>query len=59
MGAWTCKTCEKDSSCIICNECFVNSVHTGHTFYYKDSVNGCCDCGDPDSWYVKLINKHN
>lgn len=50
MGAWTCKTCEKDSSCIICNECFENSDHTGHTYYYKESVSGCCDCGDPDSW---------
>jgi hypothetical protein len=52
-GAWTCKDCEKDSTCIICNECYEKSKdkHKNHRIFFKSSVSGCCDCGDPDAWY--------
>lgn len=52
VGAWVCKDCEKDSSCIICNECYEKSKekHIGHKKFFKSQVSGCCDCGDPDSW---------
>jgi predicted transcriptional regulator len=52
VGAWICKDCEKDSSCIICNECYEKSKekHIGHKKFFKSQVSGCCDCGDPDSW---------
>lgn len=51
-GAYSCKDCEKDPSCVICPECFEKSKdkHIGHNYSYKLNVNGCCDCGDPDSW---------
>ncbi len=52
QGAWVCKDCEKDTSCIICNECYEKSKdkHANHKKYFKSAVSGCCDCGDPDSW---------
>jgi hypothetical protein len=28
--AWRCKDCEKDPTCIMCQECFEKSDHTGH-----------------------------
>ena len=55
VGAWSCKDCEKDSSCIICMECYEKSKekHIGHKIKYKTKVSGCCDCGDPDAWDPK------
>jgi hypothetical protein len=52
QGAWVCKDCEKDTSCIICNECYEKSKekHANHKKFFKSAVSGCCDCGDPDSW---------
>ena len=48
--AWKCEDCEKDSTCIICQECFEKSNHKGHRVWLKTNVGGCCDCGDPDAW---------
>lgn len=48
--AWKCETCEKDPTCIICQECFELSDHKGHKIWLKRNVGGCCDCGDPDAW---------
>jgi hypothetical protein len=47
-GAWICKDCEKDSTCIICDECYqkAQDKHIGHRVSFKNSVHGCCDCGD-------------
>jgi len=28
--AWKCETCEKDPTCIICQDCFDKSNHEGH-----------------------------
>ena len=55
VGAWSCRDCEKDSSCIICMECYEKSKekHIGHKIKYKTKVSGCCDCGDPDAWDPK------
>ena len=52
VGAWQCRDCEKDSTCIICDECYEKSKekHNGHKIKYKTKVSGCCDCGDPDAW---------
>jgi len=48
--AWKCETCEKDPTCIICQECFEAGDHKGHKVWLKRNVSGCCDCGDPDAW---------
>jgi E3 ubiquitin-protein ligase UBR3 len=48
--AWKCETCEKDPTCIICQECFEKGDHKGHKIFLKRSVSGCCDCGDSSAW---------
>ena len=62
VGGWECKNCGKDSTCIICIECYENSKekHIGHQLKYKNNVSGCCDCGDPDAWNEKsFCSKHS
>ena len=51
--AWKCEDCEKDKSCIICQDCFNKGDHKGHRVWLKTNVGGCCDCGDPDGWDEK------
>jgi len=52
--AWRCYDCEKDSTCIICTECYEKSEekHKNHKVIFKSNCSGCCDCGDPDAWDV-------
>lgn len=57
--AWKCETCEKDPTCIICQECFELGDHKGHKVFLKRNVSGCCDCGDPDAWQEEgFCKKH-
>jgi hypothetical protein len=51
--AWKCEDCEKDPTCIICQDCFDKGDHKGHRVWLKTNVGGCCDCGDPDGWDEK------
>lgn len=49
--AWNCKSCQVDDTCVLCNECFINSQHEGHeVFFYYTHNGGCCDCGDTEAW---------
>eukprot|EP00656_Telonema_subtile_P009193 TRINITY_DN14311_c0_g2_i3.p1 TRINITY_DN14311_c0_g2~~TRINITY_DN14311_c0_g2_i3.p1 ORF type:complete len:1287 (-),score=227.62 TRINITY_DN14311_c0_g2_i3:55-3915(-) len=49
--AYNCLTCQSDSTCVICYDCFKNSVHEGHEyFFHKTGAGGCCDCGDAEAW---------
>lgn len=49
--AWNCRTCQTDPTCVICDECFRHSDHTGHdVFFHRTSPGGCCDCGDAEAW---------
>jgi hypothetical protein len=49
--AWNCKTCQHDNTCVLCDECFQKSDHTGHEVtFHKTSPGGCCDCGDLEAW---------
>lgn len=48
--AFKCLDCEKDETCIICQECFENSDHKGHRIIPQQSCGGCCDCGDEEAW---------
>jgi hypothetical protein len=49
--AWNCRTCQTDSTCVLCDTCFHNSDHEGHEVYFhRTSPGGCCDCGDVEAW---------
>ena len=49
--AWNCRTCQTDSTCVICDNCFRNSKHDGHEVYFhRTTPGGCCDCGDAEAW---------
>ncbi len=40
-----------DETCVLCNQCFIGSNHSGHeVFFYRTLSGGCCDCGDPEAW---------
>lgn len=48
---WICKQCQRDETCVLCNDCFPFSAHDGHeVFFYHSQAGGCCDCGDPGAW---------
>lgn len=48
---WICKQCQRDETCVLCNDCFPFSSHEGHeVFFYHSQAGGCCDCGDPGAW---------
>lgn len=48
---WICKQCQKDETCVLCNDCYQNSCHVGHdVFFYHSAAGGCCDCGDHEAW---------
>ena len=53
--AWTCITCQADSTCVLCNECFSKTGgkerHAGHDVkFHTTSGGGTCDCGDFEAW---------
>ena len=49
--AWNCRTCQTDSTCVLCDKCFHASDHEGHeVFFHRTSPGGCCDCGDVEAW---------
>nr|CCA16021.1 conserved hypothetical protein [Albugo laibachii Nc14] len=49
--AYSCRDCQVDPTCVICNDCFLRSDHTGHTVHFQRTAAGSsCDCGDPQAW---------
>ena len=50
-ATYICMDCAKDKTCVLCYECFKNSIHVNHK-YKMHTSNGCgyCDCGDPEAW---------
>lgn len=49
--AWNCRTCQTDPTCVVCDDCFQKSDHTGHDVYFhRTTPGGCCDCGDAEAW---------
>ena len=52
-SGWKCQDCELDPTCIICSECFEKGDHKGHRIFFKKSVSGMCDCGDPEAWRLE------
>jgi len=52
--AWNCRTCQYDSTCVLCDACFHASDHEGHEVYFhRTSPGGCCDCGDSEAWRIE------
>lgn len=48
---WICRSCQKDETCVLCNDCFQDSKHEGHeVYFYHSQSGGCCDCGDGGAW---------
>ena len=57
---YKCSTCENDSSCVLCVDCFDPSKHVGHSYRLIQVVGGCCDCGDPCAWNpAGFCSRHN
>lgn len=50
---YSCRDCEVDSTCVLCESCFNASDHVGHNvLFHRTAVQtgGCCDCGDVEAW---------
>ena len=48
---WICQQCQRDETCVQCNECFTRADHTNHdVYFYHSQAGGCCDCGDAGAW---------
>ena len=51
--AFRCYDCMESISSCICAECFANGDHRGHNYMQYQAINGCCDCGNDESWNEK------
>ncbi|KAG9336563.1 hypothetical protein JZ751_002910 [Albula glossodonta] len=48
---YSCRDCAIDPTCVLCMDCFQNSVHKGHRYkMHASSGGGFCDCGDVEAW---------
>ncbi|XP_043277613.1 E3 ubiquitin-protein ligase UBR2 [Venturia canescens] len=46
-----CRECGMDPTCVLCVDCFKESVHPNHKYKMGTSGGGgCCDCGDAEAW---------
>ncbi|KAG8560946.1 hypothetical protein GDO81_015191 [Engystomops pustulosus] len=48
---YSCRDCAIDPTCVLCMDCFQNSVHKNHRYKMHSSMGGgFCDCGDTEAW---------
>ncbi|XP_078262328.1 E3 ubiquitin-protein ligase UBR1 [Rhinoraja longicauda] len=48
---YSCRDCALDPTCVLCMDCFQNSVHRNHRYKMNSSNGGgFCDCGDLEAW---------
>jgi len=50
---WNCIQCQRDETCVLCNDCYAQSDHTNHEVRFTRVTQisgGCCDCGDAGAW---------
>ncbi|XP_053331248.1 E3 ubiquitin-protein ligase UBR1 isoform X2 [Spea bombifrons] len=48
---YSCRDCAIDPTCVLCMDCFQNSVHKNHRYKMHSSLGGgFCDCGDTEAW---------
>ncbi|KAH9420663.1 E3 ubiquitin-protein ligase ubr1 [Dermatophagoides pteronyssinus] len=52
---YSCRDCSSDPTCVLCVDCFKNSVHRQHRYRISHSSCGYCDCGDPEAWKCDAI----
>ncbi|CAB1335236.1 unnamed protein product, partial [Coregonus sp. 'balchen'] len=58
---YSCRDCAIDSTCVLCMDCFQDSVHKGHRYkMHASSGGGFCDCGDWEAWKTgPCCSKHD
>ncbi|XP_076014612.1 E3 ubiquitin-protein ligase UBR1 [Genypterus blacodes] len=50
---YSCRDCAIDPTCVLCMDCFQDSVHKGHRYkMHASSGGGVCDCGDVEAWKI-------
>ena len=51
VGGWSCLDCIKNETTIFCQNCWsqMKNQHKNHNIIFDTTVNGTCDCGDPNS----------
>ena len=51
IGGWRCLDCVKNENTIFCQSCWsqMKDKHKDHNIIFLTTVNGTCDCGDPNS----------
>ncbi|XP_063803728.1 E3 ubiquitin-protein ligase UBR1 [Pseudophryne corroboree] len=48
---YSCRDCAIDPTCVLCMNCFQNSIHKTHRYKMHSSMGGgFCDCGDTEAW---------
>uniref|UniRef100_A0A8D2KUZ5 E3 ubiquitin-protein ligase n=1 Tax=Varanus komodoensis TaxID=61221 RepID=A0A8D2KUZ5_VARKO len=48
---YSCRECASDPTCVLCVDCFQNSIHKNHRYkMHTSSGGGFCDCGDTEAW---------
>ncbi|KAM6335570.1 E3 ubiquitin-protein ligase UBR1 isoform 2-T2 [Podargus strigoides] len=57
---YSCRDCAVDPTCVLCMDCFQNSIHKNHRYKMHSSTGGgFCDCGDTEAWKAgPLCTKH-
>ncbi|XP_072313992.1 E3 ubiquitin-protein ligase UBR1 isoform X2 [Eucyclogobius newberryi] len=50
---YSCRDCAIDPTCVLCMDCFQDSVHKTHRYkMHASSGGGFCDCGDVEAWKI-------
>ena len=51
VGGWRCLDCIKNENTIFCQNCWskMKDKHKDHNIVFITTVNGTCDCGDPNT----------
>ena len=51
VGGWRCLDCIKNENTVFCQDCWsqMKDLHKDHNIVFLTSVNGTCDCGDPNT----------
>ncbi|KAG7277883.1 hypothetical protein CRUP_036283 [Coryphaenoides rupestris] len=58
---YSCRDCAIDPTCVLCMDCFQESVHKDHRYkMHASSGGGFCDCGDLEAWKIgPCCSKHD
>ncbi|KAM8834217.1 E3 ubiquitin-protein ligase UBR1 isoform 1-T1 [Synchiropus picturatus] len=58
---YSCRDCAIDPTCVLCIDCFQESLHKTHRYkMHASSGGGFCDCGDVEAWKIgPCCSKHD